>query len=171
MKSNHLMFVVLFGAVTIMGMISPPGLAQCLTNTTSQNPNFSRSFRASLEGDLNDYGMIFDDAKRRECSGGQYDPIDGAARALEDKIQATLAVPQHTDAMGDSVGPYRGWLEGAHVTLIFSAALEIGGHGDLKSSLEYRLQNVRDSYVFKKDATRGGCGHATLPVRATSQRC
>ena len=140
--------------------------AVCETANSSVN-NFTTQYRIewfgspyntymlNLNKELGDYGLIFEDAKNRDCAGGG--PTAGASQALLAKINNTFNYNygQHNDAMNRQVGPYQGWLEGAHVTLIFSSALLIGGHGDLKSDLDTALQRVRDSYVDNPD---GSCG-------------
>ena len=132
----------------------------CLVDT---DPYFHRTFQNSLEVDFSDYGFIFDDAKQRSCSGGATNPKGGAYQALLDKVNNTLDVASHPTIGGVNVGPYSGWLEGADVTLIFSTALQIGGHGDLDTTLDQVLatgrpsdgKSVRDSYHFYRDPNCG----------------
>jgi len=142
--------------------------------------HFSSSYRNMLGNDLGDYGLIFADSLDRNCSGGIVQPPQGAYRALINKINSTFTymdpacnnVPgMHSDIiMQRCVGPFQGWLEGGHVTLIFASALLIGGHGDLKTELDQALMRVRDSYTGAKSPT---CGF-NLPVgwkAGTSDTC
>jgi hypothetical protein len=121
--------------------------AACYTDTATPQTGFQRTFRNDVNKDLADYGLIFEDAKRRDCSGGSFSPINGAYKALLDKVTSTLNSGTHTDPFGRVVGPYQGWLEGSQVTLIMSAALQIGGHGDMKSELDQKLRDVIASYT------------------------
>jgi len=96
-------------------------------------------FRNDLNKDMNDYALFFQDVSDCSC-------VTTAAEALLAKIEATLG-SNHTDALGRSTGPYQGWLEGAHVSLIFATALQLGGQGLLTSELDEALAEVIDSYT------------------------
>jgi len=128
--------------------------AQTRGTTTAQLP-FTQEF--------GDYGLIFEDAKWRDCDGGSwlsqapYTVKHGAYEALLTKINSTMGPynnQQHKDFQQNLVLPYQGWLEGGFVTLIFSSALMIGGHGDMDSTLDTALQRVEASY----NAPIGGMG-------------
>jgi hypothetical protein len=114
-------------------------------------------FQLPFNEELGDYGLIFEDAKSRDCDGGSWLAVDGqkhgAYEALLNKINTTIN-RTHTDFQGQTVGPYQGWLEGGFVTLIFSTALMIGGHGDLDTTLDNALQQVELSY----SPASGTCG-------------
>jgi hypothetical protein len=123
--------------------------AQTRGNTTAQ---------IEFNKELGDYGLIFEDAKSRDCDGGSwpaYPPYDGvkhgAYEALITKVTSTLGPYnnlQHKDFQNQLVNPYSGWLEGGFVTLIFSSALMIGGHGDLDTTLDQVLQRVETAYTY-----------------------
>ncbi len=118
----------------------------------------------NFQSEFGDYGLIFEDSKWRDCDGGSwlsYPPYDGvkhgAYEALITKVTSTLGPNNnqtHIDFQSQSVLPYQGWLEGGFVTLIFSSALMIGGHGDLDSNLDAVLQRVEGVY----NPTIGGMG-------------
>jgi len=116
--------------------------------------NFQSTFRGinGFNNELGDYGLIFEDAKLRDCDGGSWNPKQGAYAALVSKINTT---GWHYDALNRWVGPFGGFLEGGHVALIFASALMIGGHGDLDTNLDNLLKQVRDSYVYNPGP---GCG-------------
>lgn len=125
-------------------------------NTTSQFP---------FNGELGDYGLIFEDAKWRDCDGGAWlfneGVKHGAYEALLTKINSftgTYNNQQHVDFQGQTVGPYQGWLEGGFVTLAFSSALMIGGHGDLDSTLDAALQKIEQDYTSVTIGGAGKCG-------------
>lgn len=117
----------------------------------------SGSFHSKVNDDLGDYGLILDDADNWSCA-------PTAAAALLSKLRATLA-GNHTDELNRVVGPFQGWLEGAHVSLIFAAALELGAQSLLNTTLDTELQKVRNSYFFNKDP---GC---TLSNGSWSNAC
>lgn len=129
------------------------------------NNNFSPNYRANVNTDLGDYGLIFQDSLDRNCSGGASNPPQGAYRALITKINTTFSYTEvgcgnvpgmHNDViMQRCVGPFQGWLDGANVSLIFASALLIGGHGDLKTELDQALIRVRDAYTGAKSPTCG----------------
>lgn len=110
--------------------------------------HFGSFFRGSLNGDLNDYGILVEDAGRAECA-------EEARDRLLEKVRATLAEPMHRDQLGQQVGPYQGWLEGGHLALAFAAAMEIHGRGFLTSELDRELTYAAASYRL---AVEPGCG-------------
>ena len=130
---------------------------------------YQRDFRSgnTAVGNLADYGLIFEDAKKRNCSIGTVgaDGVkQGAYRALIDKINSTFAYNNptndptggwHTDHFGRTVKPFQGAFEGGHVALIFASALMIGGHGDNDNALDAALIRVRDSYRYTKNPNCG----------------
>lgn len=109
---------------------------------------FGSFFRGSLNGDLNDYGVIVEDAGTAECA-------EEARDSLLAKVRATLGMPMHRDQLGQQVGPYQGWLEGGHLALAFAAAMEIHGRGLLTSELDRELTYAAASYRL---AVEPGCG-------------
>jgi len=120
--------------------------AQTRGNNFSQLP-FNQEF--------GDYGLIFEDAKWRDCDGGAWlfneGVKHGAYEALLTKINSTVGPYnnlQHVDFQNHLVNPYQGWLEGGFVTLIFSSALMIGGHGDMDTTLDTALQKVENWYNY-----------------------
>ena len=151
MKSSRLLRSALFLSV-VLSLFSLPAGATC---NLPAGYNFNPGFRMSSPavGMLADYGLIFDDAKWRECSVGVADANGkhGAYEALINKINATFAVGLHYDHFGAQVGPFQGAFEGGHVALIFASALMIGGHGDLDTTLDDALIRVRNSYVYRRE--------------------
>ena len=139
-----LLFVLFLSA---HALAATPGAA-CETDRVE---NFSEAFRSSVNPDLNDYGLLVIDGGKAEC-------VDRARERLLQKLRNTLAVTHHLDEKREIVGPYQGWLEGVHVTLIFTAAMEIHGLGAMTSELDAELQRVRDSYRFRRDADCGYSG-------------
>ncbi|MFP5245258.1 MAG: hypothetical protein ACLGH0_01095 [Thermoanaerobaculia bacterium] len=122
--------------------------------------NFNPGFRADSPavGMLADHGLIFEDAKYRNCSGGDTNPKGGAYKALYDKIDATFNYNggRHTDHIGTpNVLPYQGFLESGQVALIFATALLIGGHGDLDTPMDNQLIRVRNSFRYTPSAACG----------------
>lgn len=123
--------------------------------------NFNAGFRSGSPavGMLADYGLIFDDAKYRECSIGVQNGSGkhGAYEALTNKINATFSYNNglHADHFGAQVGPFQGAFEGGHVALIFASALMIGGHGDLDTALDNKLIQVRNSYTYRRNPNCG----------------
>jgi hypothetical protein len=147
----------LFSAVLLA--LSMPAVAQvtCYTKPTNY-PNtpyvyangFTPAWRNSVDGDFSDYGIIFEDAKKRDCSLW-------AKEALKTKVQETnmwaigrrhnhagagTTIPIPDNQKYEGIGPYQNWLEGAHVALASAAALAIGGHGDMTSELDGHLQTM-----------------------------
>lgn len=137
--------MLLLGAQTALAAI--PGMP-C---ETDRPENFSEQVRVSVNPELNDYGLLFIDAGRSEC-------VEKARERLAQKIRNTLAVSHHYDEKRDIAGPYQGWLEGVHVTLIFAAAMQIHGQGAMTSELDAELERVRDSYRFRRDPDCGYWG-------------
>jgi len=142
----------------------------CETDAVNFSTNhFASYFRNNVNQDLGDYGLIFQDALDRNCSGGSTRPQQGAYRALLNKINSTFAYQDpscgNTPGMHNTLfigcsGPFQGWLEGVNVSLIFSSALLIGGHGDLTTELDQALMRVRDSY---NGAVSHNCGFTASP--------
>lgn len=179
----------LFAFVAFLALIATPSFAVCLTE-----PNFDvngnvvtdgsgrvyasgfRDFwRNNFDKDFADYGLLFEDAKDRTCSVW-------AAQALRWKVEDTLNDANgrnHTHVAGyTGLGPYQNWLEGGHVLLILSAALQIGGHGDMTSALDAKLQQVITSFTSNPHSPYGlttPCGIGTfwkdVPGVATSDTC
>jgi len=140
----------------------------CETDASNYATNhFNPNFRNNTNQDLGDYGLIFQDAIDRNCSGGSWSPQQGAYRALLNKINSTFTYQDcgsspgmHNTPFVGCSGPFQGWLEGVNVSLIFSSALLIGGHGDLTTELDQALMRVRDSY---NGATSPYCGFTARP--------
>jgi len=142
-------------AVALVCALAPSADA-CQTWPYNQPGNhFIPNFRGQLISDFGDYGLIFEDAKTPECSGGAWNPKQGAYGALTIKINET---GWHYDALGRWVGPFQGFLEGNEVALIFAAALMIGGNGDLDTPLDCKLNYVRSWYAYNPGP---GCGWGT----------
>jgi len=179
MTLRMLSLVLLLAATTFAYRVQA-----CETDAMSYwNNHFSANFRADVNQDLGDYGLIFQDSLDRNCSGGSTTPPQGAYRALLTKINTTFSytnancgnVPgMHPDFLGTAanpcVGAFKGWLDGANVSLIFASALLIGGHGDLKTELDQALMRVRDAYTGAKSPT---CGYNTPSgwFQGTSDSC
>lgn len=148
-----------FATAVAIALFSLRANAQC--SLTISSNNYNPGFRANSPavGMLADYGLIFEDAKWRECSIGVADTFGkhGAYDALIKKIDATFTAsnPTHVDHFGNQVGPFQGAFEGGHVALIFASALMIGGHGDLDTALDNALIRVRQSYQYRRN---GNCG-------------
>lgn len=179
----------ILGLVALLASLGAPAFAVCLTE-----PNFDaggnvvydglgrtyasgfRDFwRNHLDKDFADYGLLFEDAKDRHCS-------QWAKQSLKWKVEDTLARATgrtHTHvASYTNLGPYQNWLEGAHVLLIMATALELGGHGDMTSALDSKLQQAINSFTNNPWAPYGlttPCGIGTfwkdVPGVATSDTC
>jgi len=159
-----LLFLLMLFAAQVQAQCNLPG-----------GYNYNPGFRADSPavGMLGDYGLVFDDAKKRECSIGfiAADQVKhGAYEALIKKINATFSYNNptndptgglHRDHFGltdpsrPSVKPFQGAFEGGHVALIFAAALMIGGHGDLDTQMDNALIRVRNSYNYTKNPNCG----------------
>src|SRR6478752_1759377 len=126
--------------------LAPPARSACNSATL-----VNRGFRNDLNSDLGDYGLIFQDAATAPCA-------DSAYQALLAKVTATLAAGQHTDALGRPVSPFQGWLEGAGVSLVFAAALELGGQGVLKAGLDAKLEQIPYASNATPYGLDPGCG-------------
>lgn len=127
----------LFAALSLAFVLgaAPPVLA-CRVG----DPVFTSDHRSGdLEGDLADYGRIHMDAADPSCA-------QAATWALTAKIKNTI------DARPDE---FTGWLRGAHVSMIFAAALRIGANGFATKDLDNQLQRVAASYAFNRDASCG----------------
>jgi hypothetical protein len=154
-------------AVVVL-MLAGPAAQACETYPTPLDgfqaaTRGNTSSQIDFTGELGDYGLIFEDAKARDCDGGSWlsstnpPTKHGAYEALLTKINTTVGPynnQTHVDFQGNTVYPYRGWLEGGFVTLTFSSALMIGGHGDMDTTLDTALQKVEQWY----DAPIGGPG-------------
>src|ERR1051325_622445 len=147
------------GSLIVLVLLSAVPALACETYPLPGQDNFQVTFRGgggTFNQELGDYGLIFEDAKSRDCDGGSWLAVDGhkhgAYEALITKINTT---GNHTDFQGHAVGPFQGWLEGGYVTLIFSSALMIGGHGDLDNDLDTALRSVESHYMPNSP---GDCG-------------
>ena len=100
--------------------------------------------RLSLNPDLHDYGRVFLDSGLPECAAL-------AADRLRLKLEGVFAESQYEDELGRLVGPFQGWLEGAHVALIYSSALQLGGRHELNAALDDQLRRLKSSYEFAID--------------------
>src|SRR4051812_3985209 len=78
----------------------------------------SPSFRNDINLDLADYGKLFLDASHPDINCARR-----AAERLYNKLKATSDSGTHTETLGRTVGPFQGWLEGAHLQLAFATAL------------------------------------------------
>ncbi len=139
-------FVTRLLAVCVLTGLSTAAVAQtCLTQPLSGGGyanGFQVTFRNSADGDLLDYGIILQDAKRRECS-------QAARDALLLKVTNTLTNGTnrgHPHVAGLVLGPYQSWMEGGTVGVALAAALAIGGHGDLSGALDTKLQQMITYY-------------------------
>jgi hypothetical protein len=164
--------------IAVVALISTSAVADCLTQpiiingVVQYDPDGTRKYasgfkdywRNDLEKDFADYGLLFEDAKDRNCSLW-------AKQSLGWKIDDTLARATnrtHThNAAWTNVGPYQNWLEGAHVNMIMPTALQIGGHGDMTSALDAKIQSVITSFTNNPNRpygqnTLGQCGIGTF---------
>lgn len=116
----------------LISMTFTAGRAVACNSSTLVN----HGFRNDLNLDFNDYALIFEEASTPNCAAA-------AASALLDKVSATLASGNGYDnVLMKTVGPYQGWLEGAHVALIFATALELGGQGQLKQAMDDKIEQI-----------------------------
>jgi len=106
-----------------------------------EDPVFASYYRWNdLEGNLADYARIHQDAEKPSCALQ-------ASWALTAKVKNTLDY---------NPNDYKDWLRGAHVSLIYAAALRIGANGYGTKELDVQLRRLETTYAFTRDA---GCGN------------
>jgi hypothetical protein len=157
-----------------MATFSTSAFALCLTEPNTFNgvvlydadgtrqyaSGFKDVWRNNLEQDLGDYGLIFEDAKDRNCS-------QWARQALGWKLDDTFADAQDRPYQfggWNDIDPFQNWMEGSHVVMIMPAALQIGGHGDMTSALDGKIQSVISyftNYPHLPYGQSGNCGIGT----------
>ncbi|HYK01828.1 MAG TPA: hypothetical protein VE974_08730 [Thermoanaerobaculia bacterium] len=153
MRRNTMLLAVLVSLFSIT-----EAFAVCRTETTWTRDvstlKLGGSGKPDANGNLFDYGVIFEDANTTTCAGP-------AAVALYKKVKATLAFPNYADGSinwqaGTTVGPYGGWLEGANLGLVYAAALRLGANGQLTKPLVTLIDSI--NYPGNIDAY---CGFGT----------
>ena len=107
-------------------------------------------FYGGGDRDLAGYGIILQDARNPSCAAS-------AANALQKKIRNTLAAGNQYDNVVGLVGPYQGWLQGANVSLIFAAALQLSQQGKLTKPLDDLLLQI--NYQMNLDPSCGFDNH------------
>lgn len=121
----------------VLLVISPAAWAACKV----ADPVFSASYRWNdLNGNLNDYGRIHEDADSPSCA-------QAATWALTSKVKNTIDT---------NPSEFQGWLQGAHVSLIYAAALRLGANGFATKDLDTQLRRLETNYAFTID---GGCNN------------
>lgn len=94
-----------------------------------------------LNGDLNDFALIFMDSHPNAVSCGS-----AAASRLQSKLTA----------MPDSA--FDDWLVGGSVSLAMAAAMQLGPRGLVTKELDAQLARAGKFYTMTLDTTDGGCG-------------
>jgi hypothetical protein len=124
---SHRLVVLLLSLITLFGATAAS--AACRV----EDPVFASYYRWSdMEGNLADYARIHEDAGNPACA-------QQATWALTAKVKSTI------DA---NPGEFQDWLRGAHVSLVFSAALRIGANGFATKDLDDQLRRLETNYAF-----------------------
>ena len=115
------------------------------TMADSDPVNQAGNYNSDANRNLNDYGVIFEDARTDACAAA-------AAVALYRKVSATIANanpttgqsrwPVYNAEVNLDVSAYGGWLEGVNVGLIHATALELGAKGKLTRALHDLLMSI-----------------------------
>jgi hypothetical protein len=107
--------------------------------------NFSPRYHFDINDDLNDLGLIVEDASTRRC-------VAVARERLAAKIRSAF---EPAGSAAEMRTPFGSWLSGGNVALIFAAASSVHGHGQMTAELDRELMNVRDAYLFEIDRNCG----------------
>lgn len=154
--NNSVYARTLFTLLLIFSILAPPR-AFAADQSCDQGATIGASasvtvYKADVNENLADYGLIFQDASQ-EVNPGAW---DSARDALIRKIDSTLAAGSlYNPVVNKTVGPYQGWLEGANVSLIMASGLLLADRGRLTISLDSAIRRAIGSYVYNRDA---GCG-------------
>jgi hypothetical protein len=139
-------------AVAVVALFLAPHVnAACATVGVN---DFRTTFANDINGDLNDYGRIFQDAGDPACA-------ENALYALTAKVRNHLDYSSTT---------FQGWLDGYYVALIYGAALRLGEQGwasaGLDEVLDYNtngLSTVSGRFIhFTGTPPSGACDPETF---------
>lgn len=147
-RSTLLRYTLILLAGAVAGLaagLTPAAHAQTCSSSvvTTYRP-------ADPNGNLGDFGRIFDDA-----ASGDYVRWNCAAQALRRKIISAQGTPSYYDpTLGNYVYPFQGWLDGYSVSLVMAAGVLLKDR-DRLVDLDGYMRWVRDRYTFNKDPKCG----------------